>query len=295
MSSKVKRQRRTSGKGTTSENQNPENRPPAPLPEPLPHPPDAERIYDEPELEQPRRDSVDSLGWPSNDRRPNISLEQTQQSSRPGKVIPRPPGSSRAIDTRERSLRDTQLLPLSQERKTSLINIPSYESLPRSATEVAMPTVANTKSATESRQQHSTETTMNCDDSKLESAALSALSQDQDINSAYTPKIPQKTCISPSNTCTSTPVLREEQGPTRVHNESYVKDTIWTCDKSASAVSADATNHSPYDNQAPLIPPRRQKTAESDVYMIPCEFPSESVDIDNLSPSESKYYLECIP
>ena len=64
-----------------------------------------------------------------------------------------------------------------------------------------------------------------------------------------------------------------------------MKDTIWTCDKSASAVSADATNHSPYDNQAPPIPPRRQKTAESDAYMIPCELPSESVDINNLSPS----------
>ena len=274
-----------------------ENRPPAPLPEPLSDPPDAdlERIYHEPEIEPPRPGSVDSLGWHSNDRRPNDSLEQTQQSSRPGKVIPRPPGPSHAINTRERSLKDTQPLPLSHERKTSLINIPSYESLPRSATEVAMPTVANTKSATESRQQHSTETTMNCDDSKLESAAVSALSQDQDINSAYTPKIPQKTCISPSNTCTSTPVLREEQGPTRVHNESYVKETIWTCDKSASAVSADATNHSPYDNLPPPIPPRRQKTAESDAYMIPCELPSESVDIDNLSPSESKYYLECIP
>ena len=89
--------------------------------------------------------------------------------------------------------------------------------------------------------------------------------------------------------------LSLSQGPTRVHNESYVKDTIWTCDKSASAVSADATNHSPYDNQAPPTLPRRHKTAESDAYMIPCELPSESVDIDNLSPSESKYYLECIP
>ena len=132
------------------------------------------------------------------------------------------------------------------------MNIRSYESLPRSAPEVAIPergeqlTVANTTTATESSEQHSTERTENCDNSKLESTAISTLSQDQDIDSAsgYTP--------------ISSQVVRGQQGPPRIQNESYVKDT-----------------------------------AKSDAYMIPCELLSESVDIDNLSPSESNYYLEC--
>ena len=121
----------------------------------------------------------------------------------------------------------------------------SYESLPRSAPEDAIPerveqlTVANTPSATE---QHSTERKMNFDDSKLESAEISALSQDQDIDSGYA-----------------------------------------------------SSNHLPYSNLPPQLPPRPQVTAESDACMRPCELPSESVDIDELSSSESNPYLECFP
>ena len=303
LSSKVKRQR--SGKAPTS-NDNSQikkqlsNRPPAPLPEPQTDQHNAEVIYCEPE--QPRPGSVDSLELPSSDRRPNSSLKERQQSSRPGRVIPRPPRPSHAIDTREGSLGETQPLPLSKEL-TSLTCMSSYESLLRSAPEVAIPqrveqlTVANTASATESSHQHSTQRTMNYDASKLESAEISALSQDQDIDSAsgYAPKVPQKICISPLNAPISSPVVRGEQEPPGKQNESYVKDTILNSDKSASAVSADTANHSSYSNLPPPLVQRRHKRAESDACMIPSELLSESVDIDNLSPSESNYYLECLP
>ena len=289
LSSKVKRQRRKSEEATTSNSnsqiENPmANRPPAPLPKPQTDQHD-EVIYYEPET--PRRGSVDSLELPSNDSGPNISLNKGQQSSRPGRVIPRPPSPSHAINTREGSLGDTQPLTLSKEIKASLTCMGSYESLPRSAPEVAIPqrveqlTVANTTSATESSQQHSTERTMNCENSKLESAEISALSEDQDIDSAsgHASKIPQKICISPSDTPVSSPVVRGEQGLLRIQNKSYVKDTI--CDKPTSAVSADTANHSSYSNLPPPFTQQRQKTAESDVYITPCEL---SVDIDNLSP-----------
>ncbi|XP_015763501.1 PREDICTED: uncharacterized protein LOC107342502 isoform X2 [Acropora digitifera] len=225
-------------------------RPPAPLPDPQPHQPNLEIIYCEPEPEPSRRGSVDTLELHSNDRRPNIPLRERQQSSGPGRVIPRPPSPSDAMNTREGSLGDTQPLPLSKEIKTSLTCMSSYESLPRSAPEDAIPerveqlTVENTTNATESSQQHSTERKMNFDDSKFESAEISALSQDQDIESA----------------------------------SGY-----------ASA------NHLPYSNLPPQPPPRPQVTAESDACMKPCELPSESVDIDELSSSESDPYLECFP
>jgi len=299
LSSKVKRQRRKSEKDPIRPIR--PIRPPAPLPEPQPHQPNPEIIYCEPEPEPPRRGSVDSLELHSNDRRPNISLRERQQFSRPGRVIPRPPSPSDVMNTREGSLGDTQPLPLSKEIKTSLTCMGSYESLPRSAPDDAIPqrveqlTLANTTSATESSQQHSTERTMNFDDSKLESAEINALSQDQGIDSSsgYASKIPQKICISPSDTPISTPVVRGEQEPAGIQNESYVKDTICNRDESASAVYADTANHSSYSNLPPPLTQRLQKT--SDAYMIPCELLSESVDIDNLSPSESNYYLECFP
>ena len=237
----------------------------------------------------------------------NLKLENQTQANRPPAQLPQsqpdqrndpegiycepepePPGRG-SVDSLELHPKD---------RPT---NIPSDESLASSATEVAMPhrvkqlTVANTTSATESSQQHSTERTMNCDNSKLESAEISALSQDQDIDSAsgYASKIPQKICISPSDTPISSPVVRGEQEPPGIQNESYVKDTVCNRDKSASAVNADTANHSSYSNRPPPLTQRLQKT--SDAYMIPCELLSESVDIGNLSPSESNYYLECFP
>ena len=272
LSSKVKRQSR---KSIDEESPIRPIRPPAPLPEPQPAQHNPEAIYWEPEREPPRRVSVDS-----NDRPPNMSLKQ---SSRPGKVIRRPPSPSNAINTTEGSLGDTQPLPGSKEIKSSLKWMCSYESLPRSAPEVEIPqrveqlTEANRTSVTESSLQHFTERTVNCDDSKLESAEISALSQDQDIDSAsgYASKIPQKICISPSDTPISSPVVRGEQGPLTIQKESYVKDTICNCDKSTSAVTADTANHSSYSN---LPPP------ESGAYMKPCELLSESVGIDNLSP-----------
>ena len=56
-----------------------------------------------------------------------------------------------------------------------------------------------------------------------------------------------------------------------------------------------AANHLPHSNLPPQPPPRPQVTAESDACMRPCELPSESVDIDELSSSESNPYLECFP
>ena len=266
LSSKVKRQRRKSEEDPIRPTR--PIRPPAPLPEPQPDQPNLEIIYCEPEPEPSRRGSL--------------------RERQPGRVIPRPLSPSDAMNTREGSLGDTQPLP-KKEKKNSLTCMGSYESLPRSAPDDAIPqrveqlTVANTTSATESSQQHSTERKMNCDNSKLESAEINALSQDQGIDSAsgYASKIPLKVCTSPSDTPISSPVVRGEQEPAGIQNESYVKDTICNSDKSASAVNADTANHSPYSNLPLLLTQERQKTAESDVYMTPSEL---SVDIDNLSP-----------
>lgn len=90
----VKRKRRT----PTDNHQNEpgvQNRPPAPLPEPK---------YDYPQLEPPRRSSVESLEWPSpydeirvrpKARRPNVTSVEERRG--PGLVIPRPPSPSRTV------------------------------------------------------------------------------------------------------------------------------------------------------------------------------------------------------
>ncbi|XP_015763441.1 PREDICTED: VWFA and cache domain-containing protein 1-like isoform X1 [Acropora digitifera] len=70
---------------------------------------------------------------------------------------------------------------------------------------------------------------------------------------------------------------KAEQEPPGIQNESH------------------AANHLPHSNLPPQPPPRPQVTAESHACMKPCELPPESVDIDELSSSESNPYLECFP
>ena len=104
MSSKARRRRRNFQPQIPT----PTNCPPAPLPGTQPDQPNAEVIYPEPEPEPPRRGSVDSLEWRSNDRRPNISSKQSQRPSPSEGVIPRPPSISDDISILERLQGNTQ-------------------------------------------------------------------------------------------------------------------------------------------------------------------------------------------